>query len=154
MLTARTLGAGTLLWFASAAMAAPPINTLTGDWLGRRSDVAILGHDPVAYFTDGRPIKGTDAHTLEWSGAKWKFASAEHLALFKAHPTRYAPQYGGYCAYGVTQGNLVKIEPERWKIVDGKLYLNYDQAIQEKWLKDIKGFIKQADEKFPLLLQE
>lgn len=150
----RLFMASIFLCMTGASFAAPPINTLTGDWLGRRTDTAILGYDTVAYFTDGKPVKGMDMYTYEWSGAKWKFANAEHLALFKAQPGRYAPQYGGYCAYGVAKGNLVKIEADRWRIVDGKLYLNYDGSIQEKWLKDIKGFVQQADEKFPLLLKE
>lgn len=150
----HALAACLLMWASSASFAAPPVNTLTGDWLGRRTDTAILGYDSVAYFTDGKPIKGNDNFVFEWSGAKWKFASADHLALFKSAPQRYAPQYGGYCAYGAAQGRLVKIEPDRWRIVDGRLYLNYDADVQEKWLKDIKGFIKLADDKFPLLLKE
>lgn len=138
----------------SAAFAAPAINTLDGGLLGRRSDTAIRGYDPVAYFTDGKPVAGTDAYVYDWMGAKWKFASAEHLAAFKAEPQKYAPQYGGYCAYGVAKDHLVKIEPDAWKIVDGKLYLNYDSDVQAKWLKDVPGYIHEADGKFSGLLQK
>jgi YHS domain-containing protein len=150
-----TLVAGALALAASSAvMAAPPINTLKPSLFGGRTDTAILGYDTVAYFTDGKPVKGLDALVTEWKGAKWKFASQEHLDLFKANPDKYAPQYGGYCAYGVAVDNLVKIEPDKFRIVDGKLYLNYDAEVQEKWLKDIPGYIRQADAKFPSLLKQ
>jgi len=146
---------GSAALFASAAVfAAPPINTLKGGLLGGRSDTAILGYDTVAYFTDGKPVKGQDTLATEWMGAKWKFASQAHLDLFKASPEKYAPQYGGYCAYGVSQDHLVSIEPDKFKIVDGKLYLNYDADVQAKWLTDPAGYIKQADAKFTALLKK
>ena len=87
-------------------------------------------------------------------GAKWKFSSQANLDLFKSNPEKYAPQYGGYCAYGVTQGNLVKVEPEQFTLRDGKLYLNYDADVQAKWLKDPAGYIKDADAKFQGLLKK
>ena len=99
-------------------------------------------------------MKGQDAFTHEWMGAKWKFASQAHLDLFKASPEKYAPQYGGYCAYGVAQDHLVSIEPDKFKVEGGKLYLNYDADVQAKWLKDPAGYIKQADAKFPALLKK
>jgi YHS domain-containing protein len=145
--------AGFALFAGGASAAEPPINTLKGGLFGGRSDTAIRGYDPVAYFTDGKPVPGSDAFVHEWQGAKWKFASQAHLDLFRADPGKYAPQYGGYCAYGVTQGALVKIEPEQWRIVDGKLYLNYDADVQQKWLKDVPGYIRDADAKFPALLK-
>ena len=149
------LGASTLaLVFGHAAAAEPPINTLKAGLFGGRSDTAILGYDPVAYFTDGKPLKGADAFSTDWMGAKWRFASQSHLDLFKSNPEKYAPQYGGYCAYGVSQDNLVSIEPDKFKILDGKLYLNYNADIQAKWLKDPAGFIKQADAKFQALLKK
>jgi YHS domain-containing protein len=140
---------------ATAAHAAePPINTLKAGFFGGRSDTAILGYDPVAYFTVGKPVKGTDAHVVDWMGAKWKFASQAHLDLFKASPEKYAPQYGGYCAYGVAQDYLVSIEPDKFKVLDGKLYLNYDADVQAKWIKDPQGYIKTADSKFQALLRK
>jgi len=148
-----TLGAAAML-ASTAVFAAPPINTLKGGLFGGRTDTAILGYDPVAYFTDGRPVKGQDALAYEWMGAKWKFASQAHLDLFKASPEKYSPQYGGYCAYGVSQDNLVGIEPDKFKVEGGKLYLNYDADVQAKWLKDTAGYIKQADAKFPALLKK
>ena len=147
------LSAVTLLG-STAALAAPPVNNLKGSVLGGRGDTAILGYDTVAYFTEGMPIKGQDAFVADYMGAKWKFASQAHLNLFKASPERYAPQYGGYCAYGVAQDNLVKIEPDKFKVIDGKLYLNYDAGVQRLWLKDPAGFIKQADGKFQTLLRQ
>jgi YHS domain-containing protein len=147
------LGAAAML-ASTAVFAAPPINTLKGGLFGGRTDTAILGYDTVAYFTDGKPVKGQDAFVTEWMGAKWKFASQAHLDLFKASPEKYAPQYGGYCAYGVSQDNLVSIEPDKFKVEGGKLYLNYDAGVQATWLKDVSGYIKQADAKFPALLKK
>jgi YHS domain-containing protein len=147
------LAAATLL-ASTAAFAAPPITTLKGGLLGGRTDAAILGYDTVAYFTVGKPVKGLDSLVHEWMGAKWKFSSQAHLDLFRAGPEKYAPQYGGYCAYGVSQDHLVSIEPDKFRIIDGKLYLNYDADVQQKWLKDPAGYIKQADAKFQALLKQ
>lgn len=141
--------------FASApALAAPPINTLKTGLLGGRSDTAILGYDTVAYFSVGKPVKGQDGFVTEWRGAKWKFASQSNLDLFKADPEKYAPQYGGYCAYGVAQDNLVSIEPDKFTVLGGKLYLNYNADVQATWLKNPAGYVKQADAKFKALLKE
>lgn len=150
-ITATVLG---VLLSLASALAAEPINTLerAGLWGYKPSGVAIRGYDPVAYFTDGAPVEGSDEFTTQWRGATWKFASEKHLTLFKENPERYAPQYGGYCAYGVAQGYLVKIEPENWSIVDDELYLNYDDEVQSKWETDIPGFIKSAEENFTGLL--
>lgn len=140
------------------AFAAPAINTF-GEGGGffsdpPRTDTAIRGYDPVAYFTDSKPVKGSDAFTYSWNGAKWKFASQAHLDQFKAEPTKYAPQYGGYCAYGVATDHLVKIEPDQWSVVGGKLYLNYDADVSKKWKKDIPGYINKADAKFAGLVKQ
>ncbi|HKK34814.1 MAG TPA: YHS domain-containing (seleno)protein [Paracoccaceae bacterium] len=119
------------------------------DWFG----LAIRGYDPVAYFTEERPVEGDRAHSLEWKGATWRFASAEHRAMFEADPEAYAPQYGGYCAYAVAQGGTASVDPEQWRIVDGKLYLNYDASVQERWLADIPGHISKADANWPGVLE-
>ena len=105
----------------------------------------------MAYFTLGEPTEGSDDHTTEWSGATWKFANADHLAKFKADPERYAPQYGGHCAYAVAKGDLVKIDPEAWSIVDDKLYLNYSPSIQDKWDADRSDYIAKADQQWPAI---
>ncbi len=138
----------------NASATSPPSNTLKTGLFGGRTDTAILGYDTVAYFTVGKATKGEDAYVNEWNGAKWKFASQANLDLFKAYPEKYAPQYGGYCAYGVAVDNLVTVEPDKFTIINGKLYLNYDADIQQKWLKDPAGYIKQADSKFQSLLKK
>lgn len=153
-LLAAPLAGVAALFPALPAWAAPPVNTLKTGLLGGRGDTAILGYDPVAYFTVGKPVKGQDAFSYDWMGAKWKFASQAHLDLFKANPKQYAPQYGGYCAYGVAQDNLVSIEPDKFKVLDGKLYLNYNADVQSTWLKDPAGYVKQADAKFDSLLKQ
>lgn len=136
------------------AWGAEPINTLerSGLWGYKPSGVAIRGYDTVAYFTEGKAIKGNPDINTSWRGASWHFASAKHRDLFIADPEQYAPQYGGYCAYGVAVDSLVKIEGDRWDIVDGKLYLNYDKKLQSKWRKAIPSYIKTANQKFNGLL--
>ncbi len=119
-----------------------------------RTDVAIKGYDSVAYFTVNRPVKGDDKFVTTWKGAKWKFSSKENLDKFVKEPEKFSPQYGGYCAYGVAKGNLVKIEPDKFTVVNGKLYLNYDGDVMEDWQKDIPGYVKAGDKKFPDLLKE
>jgi len=137
------------------AMAAePPINTLKNSFFSGRTDTAINGYDTVAYFTVGKPVKGLDSLSFEWMGAKWKFSTQANLDLFKANPEKYAPQYGGYCAYGVAVDTLVKVEPDQFTVRDGKLYLNYDADVQSKWKKDPEGYIRAADAKFQTLLKK
>jgi len=110
---------------------------------------AIRGYDPVAYFTERRPVKGGDTHTLEYLSATWKFASAENRAAFEAAPEKYAPQYGGYCAFAVSRGYTASIDPEAWTIVDDKLYLNYSKSVRESWSQDIPGNIEKANANWP-----
>jgi len=141
-----------LLWVSLNSLAAPPINTLKNSFFSPQTDTAINGYDSVAYLTQNAAVKGQDAHTYEWKGANWKFSTAANLELFKSAPDKYAPQYGGYCAYGVANDNLVKVDPDQFTVVDGKLYLNYDASIQKDWLKDRASYIKQADQKFLKLL--
>jgi len=110
------------------------------------SGLAIRGADPVAYFTESQPVKGKAEFEHEWNGATWRFSSQENLDLFAANPEQYAPQYGGYCAKAVSEGNLASIDPESWKIVDDKLYLNYSPAVQKQWSADIPSSIALGDE--------
>ncbi len=133
------------LGLAAPAQALDPVYT---NWRG----LALSGYDPVAYFEVGAPVAGSSQFQLEWRGATWRFSSAEHLALFRADPERYAPQYGGYCAWAVANGDTASSDPEAWKIVDGKLYLNYSRAIQEKWQSDVPGNIRRGDAHWPRLL--
>jgi len=114
--------------------------------------VALKGADPVAYFTDSAYVQGDAAYSHDWNGATWHFASAENRDLFAGEPEKYAPQYGGYCAWAVSQGNTAAIDPNAWEIVDSKLYLNYNQNVQERWAEDIPGNIEKAEQNWPNVL--
>jgi YHS domain-containing protein len=111
--------------------------------------VAIRGYDPVAYFDQGKPVEGSAEHSLEWRGVTWHFASADHRQAFQENPGKYAPAYGGYCAYAVAKDQLASVDPTAWKIVDGQLYLNYSHDIQKTWEEDIDGYIAQAETNWP-----
>ncbi len=138
------------LFFGLGVVIAAPASTAVASTINTTLfGTAIKGYDPVAYFTEGRPLKGSRRHAYEWQDATWHFASAEHKALFAANPERYAPQYGGYCAYAVALGSTADIDPDAWRIVDGKLYLNVSQSIRRKWEQDIPGHIARADANWP-----
>lgn len=110
------------------------------------------GYDVVSYFADGKAMKGSPQFTHDYGGVKWQFASAEHRDMFKADPARYAPQYAGYCAYGVAVGGLYDVEPDTaWTVADGKLYLNKNAGVKQTWIKDIPGYIGKADAAWPKL---
>lgn len=121
-------------------------------YTGRFSNLAVDGHDPVAYFKEGKPVKGSGDFQYEYQGAVWRFSSQENLAAFQAEPDAYAPQYGGYCAWAVSQGYTARGNPANWSIIDGKLYLNYNDKVQRDWEKDIPGFVKQANANWPRVL--
>ena len=114
--------------------------------------VAVDGSDVVAYFTQGAPVAGSAELQHDWNGATWYFSSAQTRAAFAAAPETYAPQYGGYCAYVVSEGGIASTIPEAWKIVDGKLYLNYSRRFHRKWERDIPGRIAAADANWPDVL--
>jgi YHS domain-containing protein len=114
---------------------------------------AVSGYDAVAYFTEGKPTKGDAKFTVNHKGAQWRFASAENRDKFQSAPERYAPQYGGYCAWAVAQGYTASADPLHWKIVNGKLYLNYDANVQKKWETNIPGFVQAADANWPSVLE-
>jgi len=132
----------------TAALALDPIYT------GFFSSTAIKGYDTVAYFTENKAVKGSDDYSFEYKGATWLFSSQENLELFKANPQKYEPQYGGYCAYAVSQNQTASIKPELFTIHDGKLYLNFNKSINDKWLKQKEGYIVDADKNWPSLLAE
>ncbi len=148
--------------FRSLALAIPLFAWLTGSvalavdpvYTARFSDVAIKGYDPVAYFEEGKPVEGDDAFSYEWRGAEWRFVSQHHRELFVANPEQFAPQYGGYCAYAVSNGSTASIDPKAWDIHEGKLYLNYSLGIQKKWRQDKAERIAAADEKWPAILAD
>jgi YHS domain-containing protein len=135
----------TLTLAAGSAWAAEPVNT-------NGSPLALGGYDVVAYFTEGKPVAGQAAHEAHWNGARWRFASAEHRERFLREPKRFAPRYGGYCAYAVSRGYTAPVAPEAWRIVDGKLYLNYSKDVQTLWEREIPANIKKADTNWPAVL--
>ncbi len=121
-------------------------------YTGFFSSLAVSGYDAVAYFTEQKALKGDSRHVVDHAGAQWHFVSAANRDAFIADPKRYAPQYGGYCAWAVAQGDIASSDPTLWKIVDDKLYLNYDAAVQKKWESDIAGNIRKANQNWPAVL--
>lgn len=117
------------------------------------TSLAVSGYDAVGYFSEGKPVKGLAEHAHKWNGATWRFSSAKNLAAFKADPQKYAPQYGGYCAWAVSRGYTASADPAAWRIVRNKLYLNYDLDVQRQWLKDIPGNIVKANANWPKVLE-
>lgn len=113
--------------------------------------VAVRGTDVVAYFTKGRPVPGLAAFTHDWQGATWRFASAANRDRFAADPAPYAPAFGGFCAFAVSEGYTAPIDPAAWRIVDGRLFLNFDRAVQRRWERDIPGRIARGDANWPRL---
>lgn len=115
------------------------------------NDLAIGGYDTVAYFTEGTAKKGTANHTATFKNAIYYFSSSENRDLFKSNPAKYAPQFGGFCAYGVTKGRKFDTDPTAWRVVDGKLYLNLNHDVQQVWVKDIPGNITSAIDTWPTI---
>ncbi|WP_462254469.1 YHS domain-containing (seleno)protein [Ferruginibacter sp.] len=118
-----------------------------------KEGIAIKGYDPVAYFLQHEALEGNENFSTAWSGSKWKFISQANLDSFKLAPQKYAPQYGGYCAYGLSENHKAPTDPQAWTIVDNKLYLNYNPKVKEMWLKDTTAKIKAADNNWPVLNQ-
>ncbi|PCJ95053.1 MAG: YHS domain protein [Hyphomicrobiales bacterium] len=137
---------------AALAIAGPAFAAKPELFTGLVEGVAVGGYDPVAYFTMGKAVEGSAEHALMHQGAKWHFSSAENKAMFMSNPDKYSPQFGGYCAYAVSQGGTAKGEPEVWKIVDDKLYLNYNRIVQGIWSADIPGNISKATMNWPKVL--
>lgn len=139
-------------FIGASLLAVPAIAASPEIFTGRFSSLAVGGYDPVAYFESGAPAKGSKEHSFDYNGATWRFASAENLEKFKASPAAYAPQYGGYCAWAISQGYTAPGNPENWSVRDGKLYLNYNDKVQTDWLKDPDGFIAKANANWPGVL--
>ena len=116
------------------------------------SNDAIKGYDTVAYFTENKPVKGEAKFSVEYKQATWLFSSQENLDTFEADPEKYAPQYGGYCAYAVSKGSTASIKPELFTIYNGKLYLNYNDSINDKWAENKDALIADADRNWPKLI--
>ncbi len=150
MLTRRAL--------IASAVAAPVAGLLTRPALAAKPSVyatngiAITGYDPVAYFTESAPVKGDPAHASDWEGATLLFASAGNKAMFDAEPEKFAPRYGGYCAYAVSQGATAPTDPEAWTVWQDRLYLNYSLDVRSLWQQDIPGYVGLADANWPGVL--
>jgi YHS domain-containing protein len=130
---------------AAAAMAKSPVDPVNKDGGGS----AVKGYDVVAYFTESKPVKGSPQFTANWMGAKYQFASVENKQAFEKDPEKYAPRFGGYCAWAVGHGYTADADPQAWKIVDGKLYLNYNRDVQKKWSADQGKWIAEAEKNWP-----
>lgn len=117
-----------------------------------RSGLALQGYDPVAFFTAGEPVKGDAAQTAVYQGATYRFASAENKAKFEAEPSKYAPQFGGYCAYGVSRGYTAPIKVDAFQIVDGRLLLQFDKGARDLFNRDVQASLKKADANWPGLV--
>lgn len=141
------LGGGLALGAAAATLSPGAANAE----VATENGVALKGYDPVAYFTDARPTRGNASVSTTHEGATYHFASVANRDAFAANPTRYTPQYGGYCAWAVAQGYKAPIIPEAWAVVDGKLYLNASRGVQRRWQRDVPGFIAKADATWPTL---
>lgn len=136
-----------LLLPATSAFAKDPVFT------GTFGSLAVSGYDPVAYFKESKPVEGRSDHELEWNGATWRFANQDNLAAFKQNPQDFAPQFSGYCAWAVSQGYTASTDPAAWRIVDGKLYLNYSKGVQKMWQEDIPANIAKGDRNWPAVLK-
>lgn len=114
-----------------------------------KQGLALGGHDPVAFFTEARAVKGSPTHTVTWQGATYRFSSAGHRDAFEAEPAKYAPAFGGYCAYGASRGYAASVEIDTWQIVDGRLILNYSQSVKRRFNEDRAGYLQKADREWP-----
>lgn len=144
-----------LLCLAALAILQPTqvFATESAIYTSRFSNSALAGYDTVAYFTEGKAVKGSKKFQTTYNGANWLFSSETNLNLFIAAPEDYAPQYGGYCAWAVANNDTAKGDPKQWTIHNGKLYLNYNAKVQSIWLKDNNKYIDLADDNWPGVLQ-
>jgi YHS domain-containing protein len=146
MLKLSLAGAAIGMTATSVFAAKPEIYT------GLVSGTGAGGYDVVAYFTQGKPVEGSTDFTADYKGASWRFASAANRDAFAADPAKYAPQYGGHCAYAAARGYIAKGVPEAWTVHDDKLYLNFSLSVRELWLKDVPGHISAGDANWPSLI--
>ncbi len=139
------------LFFLSLGIFLSPDITAQQKPIFRKNNIAVNGYDVVAYFTQSKAVKGVEEYTVTWKETKWLFSTKEHAALFKQNPEKYAPQYGGYCAFGCSRGYKAKTDPDAWSIINGKLYLNYNLQVRDTWNKDVDGYIKKANDNWPAI---
>jgi hypothetical protein len=138
-----------LLMLPLAGLLPWPMPSLAGLTVFAERGLAIRGYDPVVYFVEGRPVRGPEAFTHAWGGAAWRLASAASRDRFAADLAAFAPQYGGFRAFAVSEGHDAPIDPAAWKIVDGRPYLHYDRGVQRRWEADIPGRIAKGDTNWP-----
>lgn len=150
MITKRSFLLGAATAIAVAPLAGPVFAAEPA--IFAEDGLAIGGYDPVAYFVEGSPTRGSAEHSHSWNGTEWRFASEANRAAFAANPEKYAPQYGGYCAWAVAEGYTASTDPDAWTIVDDKLYLNYSRRVQRRWERDIPGNISRANGNWPKVL--
>ena len=135
---------------AGIALGVIAISSSAGEF-NESNGVAIKGYDPVAFFKNSKPVRGKDDFGFDYKGSTFIFANADNRAAFAANPERYAPQYGGYCAFGTARGYKADIDPATFTVVDGRLFLNYNTQVQREWASDRGRFIRQADERWPVV---
>ena len=146
-------------FLTNAAIAAPALLLMSRPALASTPRVfavdglAIRGTDPVSYFTQGGPVAGSSTHEIVWGDATWRFASEENMERFMGDVHSHAPQFGGYCAFAMSRGEITTTDPHAWTIVDGKLYLNYSLPVRTVWSEDIAGNIALANGHWPNILR-
>ena len=118
-----------------------------------RGGQALEGYDAVSYFTQGNAVRGSPSYAASWGGVEWLFSSAKNRDTFLSNPSRYAPQFGGYCAYGISQGYRVRGDPEQWSVYKGKLYVNYSAGVKRQWQARKDSYITQARGRWPSISQ-
>jgi len=136
------------IWFIILVMLGSPPLAIGGGFF-EHDGVAIKGYDPVAYIIKQQALKGSPGYASEYMGSTFHFSSADNREAFEQQPQRFAPQYGGYCAFGVVKGYKASIDPSAFTIVEGKLYLNYSQSVMKQWRVDIPGNIQKGDRNWP-----
>ena len=142
------------LWFVLCVLSLPVLAESKSLLNLDKAGVAIQGYDPVAFFTDSKPVKGDAKLPAKHKGAVYFFASKEHLDEFKKNPAKYEPSFGGYCAYGVSRGKLVEVDIEAFQIVDGHLLLQYSKGVRDDFNKDTKGNLNKAEQNWPGLVEK
>lgn len=143
------ISAAALATFVFTSLSAAAAGAVFND-----SGLAIRGYDPVAYFTQQQAVPGKSGITYEWQGVTWQFASAANRQQFIAKPERYAPQYGGYCAYAASSNAIAPTDPQAWSVHNDKLYLNFSTSVRTRWKQDIPGHVERADNNWPGLMKK
>lgn len=144
--------AAAVMALAAAPTVSHAVKNTGGEYNTLHAGLGAKGYDVVSYFTDKRAVQGSDKYTASHGGVTWQFASAEHRDAFNANPAKYAPQYGGFCSWGVAQGKLFDVDPVNgWTVSDGKLYLNFNGDINTTFARDTQGFVNKAEKNWPSL---